>query len=135
MFPVFHCPLRTYWIWEALSGKATKTIPSFDSALNNRGASFVSSIFEAFLAVISLSTFSLSKADPGSSPLEAAAQEGHTEVVEKLIKAGAIVNYQNKVWECLAVILLCVPQNTVEMYALNFLMRNGAINKDAYWVA
>ena len=72
-------------------------IPSFDNSLCNRGAHFVSSTHQAFLAVISLSTFSLSKADPGSSPLEVAAEKGHTEVVKRLINAGAVVDYQNKV--------------------------------------
>ncbi|CAI8046593.1 Ankyrin repeat domain-containing protein 50 [Geodia barretti] len=31
-----------------------------------------------------------------SSPLEVAAGKGHTEIVEKLISAGAVINYQNK---------------------------------------
>ena len=39
------------------------------------------------------------KADPLSSPLEAAAEKGHTEIVEKLIAAGAVINYQDKVWD------------------------------------
>ena len=77
--------------------KQQRQIPSFVSALPNRGANFVSSTLEALLAVISLSTFSLSKTDPCSSPLETAAHKGHTEVVERLIDAGAIVDYQNKV--------------------------------------
>ena len=37
------------------------------------------------------------KDDPLSSPLEIAAGKGHTEIVEKLISAGAVINYQNKV--------------------------------------
>ena len=37
------------------------------------------------------------KVDPLSSPLEVAADKGHTEIVEKLISAGAVINYQNKV--------------------------------------
>ena len=37
------------------------------------------------------------KVDPLSSPLEKAAESGHTEIVEKLISAGAVINYQNKV--------------------------------------
>ena len=37
------------------------------------------------------------KVDLLSSPLEAAADKGHTEIVEKLISAGAVINYQNKV--------------------------------------
>ena len=37
------------------------------------------------------------KADPLASPLEAAAGDGHTEIVEKLIAAGAVINYQDKV--------------------------------------
>ena len=32
-----------------------------------------------------------------SSPLGKAAGKGHTEIVEKLISAGAVINYQNKV--------------------------------------
>ena len=32
-----------------------------------------------------------------SSPLEIAAADGHTEIVEKLISAGAVIDYQNKV--------------------------------------
>ena len=43
------------------------------------------------------------KVDPLSSPLEVAADKGHTEIVEKLISAGAVINYQNKVWELQAV--------------------------------
>ncbi|CAI8053465.1 Ankyrin repeat domain-containing protein 29 [Geodia barretti] len=35
--------------------------------------------------------------DPLSSPLGIAAEKGHTEIVEKLISAGAVINYQNKV--------------------------------------
>ncbi|CAI8055378.1 hypothetical protein GBAR_LOCUS30243, partial [Geodia barretti] len=27
-----------------------------------------------------------------------AAEKGHTEIVEKLISAGAVINYQNKLW-------------------------------------
>ena len=37
------------------------------------------------------------KVDPLSSPLEVAAGIGHIEIVEKLISAGAVINYQNKV--------------------------------------
>ena len=33
----------------------------------------------------------------GSVPLGIAAENGHTETVKRLIEAGAIVNYQNKV--------------------------------------
>ena len=36
-------------------------------------------------------------AGPQSSPLAIAASKGHTEIVEKLIAAGAVINYQNKV--------------------------------------
>ena len=32
-----------------------------------------------------------------ASPLGIAAEKGHTEIVEKLISAGAVINYQNKV--------------------------------------
>jgi ankyrin repeat protein len=34
--------------------------------------------------------------DPLSSPLGRAAGKGHTEIVEKVIFAGAVINYQNK---------------------------------------
>ena len=44
-----------------------------------------------------LTDFFFVKVDPLSSPLEAAAEKGHTEIVEKLISAGAVINYQNKV--------------------------------------
>ena len=37
------------------------------------------------------------KVDSLSSPLGKAAEDGHTEIVEKLISAGAVINYQNKV--------------------------------------
>ena len=37
------------------------------------------------------------KVDPLSSPLGRASGQGHTEIVEKLISAGAVINYQNKV--------------------------------------
>ena len=37
------------------------------------------------------------KVDPLSSPLEVAAGIGHIEIVETLISAGAVINYQNKV--------------------------------------
>ena len=37
------------------------------------------------------------KVDLLSSPLGIAAEKGHTEIVEKLISAGAVINYQNKV--------------------------------------
>ena len=72
-------------------------IPFFDNSLCIRGAHFVSSTHQAFLVVISLSTFSLSKTAQCSSPLGIAASNGHTEVVERLIDAKAVVNYQNKV--------------------------------------
>ena len=39
------------------------------------------------------------KDDLLSSPLEIAAGKGHTEIVEKLISAGAVINYQDKVRE------------------------------------
>ena len=39
------------------------------------------------------------KVDPLSSPLETAAESGHTEIVEKLISAGAVINYKDKVEE------------------------------------
>ncbi|CAI8055803.1 Ankyrin repeat domain-containing protein 50, partial [Geodia barretti] len=41
-------------------------------------------------------TFFFVKDDPLSSPLGIAAGKGHTEIVEKLISAGAVINYQNK---------------------------------------
>ena len=44
-----------------------------------------------------LTEFSSVKVDPLTSPLEAAADKGDTEIVEKLISAGAVINYQNKV--------------------------------------
>ena len=44
-----------------------------------------------------LTEFSSLKVGVLSSPLEAAADKGHTEIVEKLILAGAVINYQNKV--------------------------------------
>ena len=37
------------------------------------------------------------KVDPLTSPLGRAAESGHTEIVEKLISAGAVINYQDKV--------------------------------------
>ena len=43
------------------------------------------------------------KVDHLTSPLGIAAEEGHTEIVEKLISAGAVINYQNKVCELQAV--------------------------------
>ena len=72
-------------------------IPFFDNSLCIGGAHFVSSTHQAFLVVINLSTFSLSKTGQFSSPLGIAAEKGHTEVVERLIEAGAIVDYQDKV--------------------------------------
>ena len=50
-----------------------------------------------------LTEFSSVKVDTLTSPLEAAADKGHTEIVEKLISAGAVINYQNKVGELQAV--------------------------------
>ena len=51
-----------------------------------------------FTHIDSCSTdFFFVKVDPLSSPLEVAAEKGHTEIVEKLISAGAVINYQNKV--------------------------------------
>ena len=44
-----------------------------------------------------LTEFFFVKVDPLSSPLERAAESGHTEIVKKLILAGAVINYQNKV--------------------------------------
>ena len=44
-----------------------------------------------------LTDFFFVKIDPLSSPLGRAAEEGHTEIVEKLIPAGAVINYQDKV--------------------------------------
>ena len=44
-----------------------------------------------------LTEFFFVKVDPLSSPLGIAAADGHTEIVEKLISAGAVINYQNKV--------------------------------------
>lgn len=35
-----------------------------------------------------------------SCPLAVAAQEGHTETVQRLLQAGAIVNHQNEVCAC-----------------------------------
>ena len=37
------------------------------------------------------------KVDLLTSPLGSAAEDGYTEIVEKLISAGAVINYQNKV--------------------------------------
>ena len=45
-----------------------------------------------------LFTFSSPKANRYSVPLEIAAVRGHTKIVEKLIAAGAVINYQNKVY-------------------------------------
>ncbi|CAI8041202.1 Ankyrin repeat domain-containing protein 50, partial [Geodia barretti] len=36
------------------------------------------------------------KVDLLTSPLGSAAEDGYTEIVEKLISAGAVINYQNK---------------------------------------
>ena len=44
-----------------------------------------------------LTEFFFVKAGHLSSPLVIAAGKGHTEIVEKLISAGAVSNYQNKV--------------------------------------
>ena len=44
-----------------------------------------------------LTEFSSVKVGVLSSPLEVATDKGHTEIVEKLILAGAVINYQNKV--------------------------------------
>ena len=44
-----------------------------------------------------LSEYLFVKVNTLSSPLGKAAESGHTEIVEKLISAGAVINYQDKV--------------------------------------
>ncbi|CAI8044447.1 Ankyrin repeat domain-containing protein 29, partial [Geodia barretti] len=60
---------------------------------------------------------------PLSSPLGRAAGKGHTEIVEKLISAGAVINYQNKD----GATPLYVACQDGHKQAVDVLLKNGAI--------
>jgi ankyrin repeat protein len=61
--------------------------------------------------------------DPLSSPLGRAAGKGHTEIVEKVIFAGAVINYQNKNG-CTPVYMAC---RNGHKQTVDVLLKNGAI--------
>ncbi|CAI8043353.1 Ankyrin repeat domain-containing protein 29 [Geodia barretti] len=63
-----------------------------------------------------------------SSPLGRAAEKGHTEIVEKLISAGALINYQNKNG---ATPLYAACQNGHKQ-TVDVLLKNGA-NVNLTW--
>ncbi|CAI8055801.1 Ankyrin repeat domain-containing protein 29, partial [Geodia barretti] len=73
-------------------------------------------------------TFFFVKDDPLSSPLGIAAGKGHTEIVEKLISAGAVINYQNKNG-CTPLYMAC--QNGHKQ-TVDVLLKNGA-NVNLTW--